>query len=121
MPTRSRRDRPDDSARHDPPILVANDSHYPEALSSDGGGRSMPPRGATTLGAVGARVVGEILARSEAMKPPVRPSGVRGFADSPGYHCSVNALSTDVVGASTPLVLQGRHPPDMCMELSPKP
>ena len=38
----------------------------------------MPPRGAATRRAVGAQVVGEILARSEG--PPERPSGVRGFA-----------------------------------------
>ena len=43
----------------------------------------MPPRGGATRRAVGARVVGEILARSEAMKPPERPSGVRGFGVGP--------------------------------------
>ena len=29
-------------------LLVADDSRCPEALSSDGGGRSMPPRAAAT-------------------------------------------------------------------------
>ncbi len=34
----------------------------------------MPPRGAATRQSAGARVVGEILARSEAMKPPSVPA-----------------------------------------------
>ncbi len=39
----------------------------------------MPPRGAATRRAVGARAVGEILARSESMKPPSVPAAFGAF------------------------------------------
>ena len=56
----------------------------------------MPPRGAATRRAVGAQVVGEILARSEVMKPPSVLTSV------PGCWCR-SGVCLSSVGPHLPL------------------